>query len=136
MQRKIRSLFLLYFPFLLVISGCGNRILLEQQLEQQKESVMTLREAIAIGKKELKNRNYPFWNEGLLIEANNNNTTWNNHIKSSPSVLKNETVKKMKLGKNEYWAIYYCHKRGGKGGDAFVFIDRSTGKIMGVLLGK
>lgn len=104
--------------------------------ESEKKSV-TLSTAIEIGKKELIKIDPLSWDKELSVKADDDNTVWNSHIKSSPSVLKNENVKKMQLGKKNYWAIYYVPKNySGKGGDGFVFIDRSDGKVIGRLLGE
>lgn len=132
MRVKIKQFSLFSILLLLIISGCGLSASLEQ-----KENAVTLSEAIEIGKKELKKVGYPHWDEELSVEADDNNTIWNDHISSSPSVLENKVIKDMHLEEKEYWAIYYSPKKiSGKGGDAFVFIDRSNGKVLGVRLGE
>lgn len=46
----------------------------------------------------------------------------------------------MKLAERSYWAIYFAPQPTAgstiKGGDAYVFIDRVTGEVMGTLFGK
>lgn len=135
MQAKIKQFSLFSILLLLIISGCGLSV-----SSKQKESAVTLSEAIEIGKKELKKVGYPHWNEELIVKADDNNTIWKEHISSSPSVLENGDIKEMHLEEKEYWAIHYWPKKFvgtlTLGGDAFVFIDRSNGKVLGVRLGE
>lgn len=104
--------------------------------KEQEGEILNLSEAIEIGKKELKKIGYSYWNEELLVEADDKNTAWNDHIDSSPSVLDDGVIKQMHLKERQHWAIYYCPKRLVVGGDAFVFIDCSNGKVIGVLFGE
>lgn len=128
-MRKI-IFFILIFLF---VVGCGKGI----SLQKKEQGMIKLPNAIEIGKKELKNIGYSFWDQELLAKADDNNSDWNNHIESSPSILENEVIKKMDLANKEFWAVYFVPKNySGKGGDAWVFIDRSTGKVIGYLLGK
>lgn len=125
----------LFFPVLVLffISGCVHN----NYSQSQEGKNITLLKAIEIGKEELIKIDSPSWNKELSVEADDNNTAWDNHIKSSQSVLENENVKKMQLESKNYWAIYYVPKNySGKGGDGFVFIDRSNGKVIGHLLGE
>ena len=129
MWQKLHQCLILLVLFLLIINITGCK--------HEGEITMSLHEAIETGKTELRKIGYPFRNKELLVEADDNNTKWNNHIKSSPLVLENEIVKRMNLEENKYWAIYFSPKKTTVlGGDAFVFIDRSNGKVMGVLFGE
>lgn len=58
---------------------------------------MTLLKAIEEGKDELKRISYPHWNDELIVKADDDNSIWKEHVASSPSVLENEEVRKMKL---------------------------------------
>ncbi len=46
----------------------------------------------------------------------------------------------MKLAERSYWAVYFAPQPTAgntiKGGDAYVFVDRATGEIIGTLFGK
>lgn len=102
-------------------------------------SSMTLERAIAIGENELKEQNYFPYDEKLFSEADAENSSWNAYVGDSPEILEGE-LKRALEGK-EYWAIYYIpeklkDKEGVKGGDAHVFIERSTGKVLYLFGGK
>lgn len=98
-----------------------------------KKQTISLTEAINIGRLELKRVAYPYSQENTIVQADDFNSYWYKHVKSSPAVLKTQHIKDMSLGSYKYWAIYYAPK---KGGDAFVFIDRANGEIIGILLGE
>jgi hypothetical protein len=53
-----------------------------------------------------------------------------------PSILQSQIVRRLNLEEKKYWAIYYVPTAMGKGGDAWVFIDRNNGEVIGVILGK
>lgn len=115
---------------------------------------LTLKEAIAKGREALKQARYPHWNEDLFIEADDNNTKWNDDINYSKDVktyiLKSdgtsvldtappyaEEIEKYRLNERRYWAIYYVPRpipgEHIRDTDAWVFIDRSNGEVIWVL---
>lgn len=103
------------------------------------EKEIELEVAIMLAKEELKSK-VDFSHENYEIKADDSNSVWNNFIAEQPYVLELEEVKKLRLDKKIYWAIYFGPQKKGRchffGGDAFVFVERSTGNIIGVLLGK
>lgn len=146
---KQKSTFICFIVFLLSFILCACNIVAQSQNKEK----LSLSEAIEIAKGELIKIDSSYWNVALVVKADNNNTEWQKHLYSEQAVtLLKETdsvsttreggtcqIKKtIRALKNDaYWAIYFIPKEyNGKGGDAFVFIDRSEGKILGVLLGE
>lgn len=122
-----------YLFLAFMIDGCG----INSSYQTKNSKTVVLAEAIKTGQNELKVIGYEYWDKDLSISADGENSVWNKYIQSSPAVLENEAIKKMQLDRKRYWAIYYVPKNySGKGGDAFVFIDCSDGKIIGYLLGE
>lgn len=105
-----------------------------------------LNEAIDIGKVELCKNDKTFCNANFeIIDADNENTKWNNSVLANPKILDDENIRQMELEKKKYWAIYYLIKHepvmvdGVKmrvigGGAGFVFIEKKTGRLIGMLL--
>lgn len=93
----------------------------------------TLNEAKELSKRELKRRGYPV--EDMRITADEKNTAWREFI-ADPSVLQRQIVKRLNLEERNYWTIYFAPKKPMKGGDAWVFVDKNNGKIIGVILGE
>ena len=144
MQGKIYHFFLFYVIFLsIIIIGCsekndGDNITVKPKPEKD---ALTLQDAIEKGKETLKNCNYPFWNEELVISADDNNTVWEKQISINTPSAFDEDIKRLHLKERRYWAIYYYPRRAlgnnlWKGGDAMVFIDRSDGKVIWFFLGQ
>lgn len=121
-----------FLILLCIIIGCTHN-----NFPQSQRKNITLFEAIEIGKKELIKIDSSSWKKELLVEADTNNTAWNNYVRLSPSILDNKNIKKMELETKSCWVIYYAPKDyAGKGGDVFMFIDTSTGKVIGYLFGE
>lgn len=131
-MRKDKFLFFRVIVCLFIISGCRDNFL---QISVNRKNI-NISQAIEIGKKELRRLGYIGLDENIIVKADDENSIWNKHILLLPSILEREDVKTMNLNNNPYWAIYYALKSGGKGGDAFVFIMRSNGKVMGAILGE
>jgi hypothetical protein len=74
------------------------------------------------------------------IKIDDSNSEWNKFIKEQPRVLTLDDVKELHLENKTYWAIYFGHKRKKGyvyfGGDGFIFIDRKSGEVIGILRGK
>jgi len=112
----------------------------ESMIFLNSKDKLTLAEAIQIGKEELIRRtpNSTRFHGELEIKADDDNSAWNQLIKSNPTVLEVEHYKKMHLENKSYWAIYYAPIKKKEyfilGGDAFVFIDRISGDVIDVIL--
>jgi hypothetical protein len=116
----------------------------------QNTGNISLTDAIKIAKMELVKIDPSYWNTVLVVEADDNNSKWQEHLTSEQAVISlnkgsttsngavSQLKKKIKALKSDtYWAIYFSPKKcRGKGGDAFVFVNRSEGKILGVILGE
>jgi hypothetical protein len=98
---------------------------------------ITLAEAIKIAKNGFlgKQTNDAWWDQNFDVEADDKNTVWNKHIKNNLSILNEPVIRNMHLDDGKkFWVIYFSPKMkegsSVKGGDAFVFIDRSNGKYL------
>ncbi|MBI5748480.1 MAG: hypothetical protein HZA00_05085 [Nitrospinae bacterium] len=95
---------------------------------------MNIKEAIEIGKRELKKLGFD--TEIMTVMADEENTAWKEFVSSNPSVMESKSVREMKLNKKNYWAIYYVPKEIALGGDAWVFIDIKDRSVIGMILGE
>ena len=106
---------------------------------------ITLDKAKLIGKEYLCDYgHYTLCGSDVNIKGDDNNSKWKSFIHLQPSILEYENIKKMKLKKKQYWAIYYSRTREPKvnpdgsinvllHGGAWVFIDKNNGKVLGHL---
>lgn len=136
-ERHFMNLFMVAFCFLIpLIAGC----VVEGQKNSGLPPALSLTQAVEIAKQELQQRRYPYANQPLLIKADETNSAWNLRINKFPTVLNLPAVKEMNLDRQPYWAIYVAPaastNRVIKGGDAYVFIGRTNGQVLGVLLGR
>jgi hypothetical protein len=127
----------LSFCALLAFSmGCCRNTLSDGETVQ----TVALQKAIELGRDELRRSGYMNSIEQLDVQADDNNSFWKDFIRNQPSIMENDQIKNMKLDERAFWAIYFSPKRKrgtiNVGGDAFVFIDRDTEKVIGVLLGE
>lgn len=98
---------------------------------------ITLVWATKLAEMELKKRNYPFSLEKYFIESNGKNTSWNEYLASGPTGFRDKTLKDLKLENRNYWAIHFAPiDKNTLGGDAWVFVDRDNGSIIGTILGQ
>ena len=78
--------------------------------------------------------------KNLKIEADDDNSIWNDQIQFDTFTLEDPWIKQMELDKKQCWAIYFAPKksfwRGSVmlGGSAFVFIDKSDGSVIWISL--
>ncbi|MDO9399168.1 MAG: hypothetical protein Q7T79_00560 [bacterium] len=103
---------------------------------KQDKTKINLEKAIEIGEKELERIGYDYVPEHMRVLADDKNTEWEEFVKIDPLILQNERIKKMNLKRKNYWALYYAPKKLSLGGDAWVFVDRDNGEILGNILGK
>jgi hypothetical protein len=119
-----------------LITGCGE----ESVDKGNPPPDPRLKQAVEAAKQELKQRQYPYSDQPLLIKADEPNSAWNQRLARTPSLKDLPSVQAMKLDQQAFWAIYVAPaastNRVIKGGDAFVFIDKANLKVLGVLFGK
>lgn len=121
---KTWLLLAMYLLLLPVTSGC-----------KVEESNVTLNEAKATAGEELAKLSYDI--ESMEVTADEQNSKWEKYVSIEPSVLDGKTVKGMRLEDKDYWAIYFRpEKRSVLGGDAWVFVDKASGKVIGILRGR
>lgn len=96
--------------------------------------VITKEHAIEIADREAMRLGYD--TKVMNMEIDEQNTKWSTYILSTPSALEGARELKDALKKRKYWAVYYGPKGLVLGGDIFIFIDRDTGEILGVLRGR
>jgi len=130
-MNKAKVLLAIFFCLFLINSECIPEI---KEKPKNEGINMTLDEAKEVGKRELKKRGYPV--EDMRVEADEKNTAWQEFIAKDPSILQRQIVKRMNLEDKNYWVIYYAPKKIQLGGDAWVFVDKNEGKIIGVILGE
>ena len=93
-----------------------------------KPGGITLDQAIELGRQELRRRGY----ENMTVEADCDNTFWKKHMSYG---MRSGSVESRirKMDATSYWAIWYGRGRNWVGGDAWVFIGRVNGEIIGVI---
>ena len=114
-----------------VMGGCNpNNSLTASNMSKKT----TLSQAIDISKKELTDKGFDVKN--MNINGDEKNTAWQ-EFSSTPgsTTLQTPLVKKMDLGKKDYWAIYFAPRKQMLGGDAWVFIDKNSGETIGTIFG-
>jgi hypothetical protein len=100
---------------------------------------VSLEQAIKIGLQELKRRSYRYGEEDLKAIVDENNLSWKRYIKQVPEILDRKDVREMKLDERPYWVVTFIRKLPPNEisfGGATVFVDRETGKVLGVLFGE
>ena len=95
---------------------------------------MTLDDAVELAKQELEKSGVDV--ETMDVTADDQNTAWEKFVAIQPSVLEGERVKAMDLGEKDYWAIHHSPRAGVLGGDTWVFVDKATAKVIGVVRGR
>jgi len=96
--------------------------------------MVTLEEAVDIGREELERMDFRGLKKGLDIDADEENTRWRKYVTSTPSVRK--SIKGTDPASRGYYAIYFGPKELQLGGDAWVLVDRKSGKVLHVLFGR
>lgn len=103
----------------------------------KKITQITSSEAIELAKNELKKRNPKYPVDEAKITSDDENNGWKEFVSKNPAILNDSQIKNLNLDKKNYWAIYFAPKdEKTLGGDAWIFIDRDNGKIIGVILGQ
>lgn len=149
---------MLFIALLIIMNSCCQFCLGDNV--KLKNEPITLEKAIKIGKQKLVSINKEWWDRKLTINADNNNSSWKRHTEIYPSVLNDGLIVNMEINKQEYWAIYYkptyeededeklpvMDEELLKEGwtyepvvfpiSAYVFIEKGTGLVLGVLLYK
>ena len=95
---------------------------------------VTLEAAIETAKSTLKELGYKV--EEMIVRADDENSRWNSYSGSRAAVLETENVKRMALETKDYWAIHLGSGGRKRGGDAWVFVDRGSGEVIGLIRGR
>ena len=95
---------------------------------------MTLETAAESAKKALRDLGYEV--DKMRMAADESNSRWERYVAGTPGILESPLVRDMKLGDKRYWVLYFRPVEKRKGGDAWVFVDRDTGEIIGLIRGK
>ena len=145
MIKKI-IIWLLIFIVSFLFGSC--RQLYHQEKIKIKDETVTMNEAIEIGRKKLISINKEIWNKELYIHADDINSMWKDYTSMQPQVLESELILNMKLEQNKYWAINFMPAFNETLSDdedtyyvtlsieAWVFIEKDTGEILGVVFYK
>ena len=104
----------------------------EEATEEKK--TMTLDDAVELAKQEPKKSGV--YVEKMDVTADEENTAWERFVAIQPSVLEGEIIEGMSLEEKDYWAVYCGPKANVLGGDAWVFVDKETAKVIGVIRGR
>ena len=96
---------------------------------------ITLNQAIEISRNELQQRGYKIGD--MHVEADDTNSLWE-EFSTAPgtTTLQSPHIVKMNLPEKQYWAIHFAPQKLMFGGDAWIFIDKNSGEIIGTLFGK
>ena len=97
------------------------------------ERTWTRSEILAIADKEAQKLGYDIERMGVSLDIDN--STWRDDLKTSEQSGAIPQIEG-KLKDRHYWAVYYSPLEEQLGGDVFVFIDRDTGEILGIVRGK
>lgn len=93
-------------------------------------TMITIEEAIKIANQRLREEKFDINKKNIFIDKEN--TKWNVCFLSNEQTKKNNPDIFNKLEDKEYWAINYTPKEMGNalGGEAWVFVDKQTGRII------
>jgi hypothetical protein len=122
--------------FITLLSVCIvlSTLLLSSALEAREGMPVTREEAINIAKKEAVKLGYDV--ESMDLEIDENNTAWNKYVK----YLELDPDMKSQLKSTTFWAVYYGPRYDPNnpvlGGDVWVLIDRSDGRVITIIRGK
>ena len=97
------------------------------------ERTWTRSEILAIADQEAKKIGYDVGQMGVSLDIYN--STWRDYLKTSERSGAIQEIEG-KLNDRHYWAVYYSPLKEQLGGDLFVFIDRNTREVLGILRGK
>ena len=90
-------------------------------------------EAIEISNKTAMDLGYD--TKKMKVKADTENSVWSSYL-ASYDVLKENKELASKLQHRDYWAVYFEPTEPMLGGDLFVFVNKKTGGILGVLRGQ
>jgi len=96
--------------------------------------MITIDEAIRIGKEELKRYNYSGLKKDLNIEVDEDNSRWIKYIEHTPSMKK--SLKGIDPNSKDYYAVYFGPKELQLGGDAWVLVNRKSGTVIHLFFGR
>lgn len=95
--------------------------------------MISKKEVMEIANKEVARLKYNI--EEMKIETDEENSHWKWYISKTKLIEKNQELE-TKLKNRNFWAIYYEPKKNQLGGDLFIFIDKNTGEVIGLLMGQ
>ena len=108
----------------------GIVLVLGQAGAHAEDTLWTRSTILAVADEEATRLGYDI--EHMSVSFNTYNSKWRDYLASAQNFVPVPKVQE-KLKDREYWAVYYAPpKRGMRGGNLWVFLDRETGEIITV----
>lgn len=152
---KLKYIFIVTI-FILFFTGSCCHLYKEENIISKSNRV-TLKEAIELGRSKLISIDHLIWSTELDIDADPNNTSWKKYLESNPALLSDGLILNLRINKQEYWVIFYkqvvkdgpappsptdskvtvseeyAYERIAIPYSAYVFVEKKTGVVLGVL---
>ena len=110
---------------ILFVAGCGvtqNAIVDNKKINIEDAKMIAMKKLESIDPAS-------YSNDDLDAVADENNTRWKQHLIDFPDHDHQTLVNS--LINRDYWAVYCCSKnKRAKDGSGYVFIDKTTGKVI------